>query len=214
MVDVPTAEIIVHGVLGSPYVRAVLLALEEKRLPYRIAQLAPGTSRSPEHLARHPFGRMPVIEDGDFTLYETQAILHYLERRAPAPALAPSDMQAEARMNQRMGVVDWYFFQQVSRPVVFPRVVAPVFGRPFDEAAVIAALPEAQHCLGVIADLWAGRTASSPALSDLLLAPRLGMAQRAPELAERLKAHPGLTRWLAAFQARPSMVATKTRFSD
>ena len=88
------ADLIVHGVLGSPYVRAVRLALEEKRLPYRVAQLAPGTSRSPEHLARHPFGRMPVLEDGDFTLYETQAILRYLERRAPSPALVPADPQA------------------------------------------------------------------------------------------------------------------------
>ena len=208
------ADLIVHGAVGSPYVRAVRLALEEKRLPYRVAQLAPGTSRSPEHLARHPFGRMPVLEDGDFTLYETQAILRYLERRAPSPALVPADPQGEARMNQRMGVVDWYFFQQVSRPIVFARVVAPVFGRPVDEAAVAAALPDAQYCLGVVAELWAGRTADTPDLSDLMLAPLLGMAARAPELAAMLNAHLGLTGWLTAFQARPSMVATKTPFSD
>ena len=208
------ADLIVHGAVGSPYVRAVRLALEEKRLPYRVAQLAPGTSRSPEHLARHPFGRMPVLEDGDFTLYETQAILRYLERRAPSPALVPADPQDEARMNQRMGVVDWYFFQQVSRPIVFARVVAPVFGRPVDEAAVAVALPDAQYCLGVVAELWAGRTADNPDLSDLMLAPLLGMATRAPELAAMLNAHPGLTGWLTAFQARPSMVETKTPFSD
>ena len=208
------ADLVVHGVLGSPYVRAVRLAVEEKRLPYRVAQLAPGSTRTPEHLARHPFGRMPVLEDGDFTLYETQAILRYLERRAPSPHLVPADKQAEARMNQRMGVVDWYFFPQISRPIVFARVVAPVLGRPVDEAAVAAALPDAQHCLAVVAALWRDRSADALDLSDLMLAPQLGMALRAPEVATMLRAHPQLTDWLAAVQARPSLVATQSPFAD
>lgn len=207
-------EIIVHGVLVSPYVRMVRVALEEKRLAYRVAEMAPGTGRSAEHLARHPFGRIPVIEDGAFVLYEAQAILRYLERKAPTPALAPASLRDAARMDQRMGVVDWYFFQQVSRPIVFARVVAPVFGRPVDEAAVAAALPEARTCLAAVANLWAGRSAETPDLSDIMLAPLLGMALGAPEVAEMLVERPGLMAWLKAFQARASMVATRSRFSD
>ncbi|WP_371260902.1 glutathione S-transferase N-terminal domain-containing protein [Bradyrhizobium sp. Cp5.3] len=45
-----------------------------------------GTSRQPEHLTRYPFGRMPVLDHGDFRLYETQAILRYLDRALPQPA--------------------------------------------------------------------------------------------------------------------------------
>jgi glutathione S-transferase len=56
------SEFIVHSVPGSPFGRSVLAMLEEKGAPYRLAPVALGTSRSPEHLARHPFGRVPVLE--------------------------------------------------------------------------------------------------------------------------------------------------------
>jgi hypothetical protein len=73
------SEFVVHSIPDSPFGRAVLATLEEKN-PCRLAPLAPGAHRSPEHLARHPFGRVPVLEHGRFSLYETQAILRYLDR--------------------------------------------------------------------------------------------------------------------------------------
>jgi glutathione S-transferase len=45
----------------------------------------PGESKSPEYLKLHPFGRMPVIEDDGFWLYETQAILRYIDGIFPEP---------------------------------------------------------------------------------------------------------------------------------
>ena len=53
--------------------------------------MAPGTFRSSEHLARHPFGRVPVLEHDAFSLYESQAILRSLDRVLPTPALTPVD---------------------------------------------------------------------------------------------------------------------------
>src|ERR1035438_9175029 len=98
------SEFIVHTIPGSPFARAVLATLEEKGAPYRVSPVAPGTFRSPEHLARHPFGRVPVLEHDGFTIYETQAILRYLDRVLPAPALTPADPRAAARMDQAMNV--------------------------------------------------------------------------------------------------------------
>ena len=46
----------VHSIPGSPFGRAVLVTLIEKQADYRLAPVAPATLRSPEHLARHPFG--------------------------------------------------------------------------------------------------------------------------------------------------------------
>jgi hypothetical protein len=51
------SEFVVHTIPGSPFARAVFATLEEKGARYRIAPLAPGAHKSPEHLARHPFGR-------------------------------------------------------------------------------------------------------------------------------------------------------------
>jgi glutathione S-transferase len=63
------SEYLVHLVPGSPFARAVLATLEEKGAAYRLVPVAPATLRSPPHLSRHPFGRVPVLEHGDFRLY-------------------------------------------------------------------------------------------------------------------------------------------------
>ena len=98
------SQFIVHSIPGSPFGRSVMATLEEKHASWRLAPVVPGTMRSPVHLARHPFGRVPVLEHDGFSLYETQAILRYLDRIVPAPALSPSDAKRLARMDQVMMV--------------------------------------------------------------------------------------------------------------
>lgn len=135
-------EFVVHATPGSPYARAVMAALEEKGADWRLAALTPGTSRQEPHLSRHPFGRMPVLDHGDFRLYETQAILRYLDRVLPQPALTPTDPKAAARMDQVMNVVDWYLFQGCGNIITFQRIVRPkLLGQPTDEAAIREAMP-------------------------------------------------------------------------
>ena len=118
-------EIGVHSIPGSPYGRAVLVALEEKRAAYRVIPVAPKALRSPEHLLRHPFGRVPVLEHGDFRLYETQAILRYIDRVLPGPALNPQEPRAAARIDQLMNINDCYLFQGVGNVIAFQRIVGP-----------------------------------------------------------------------------------------
>ena len=84
----------------------MLAALEEKSAPYSLSPVAPGTFRAELHLARHPFGRVPVLEHDGFRLYETQAILRYLDRVQPDPPLTPADPRQTARMDQVMSVND------------------------------------------------------------------------------------------------------------
>ena len=119
------SEFIVHGIPGSPYGRAVLIALEEKGARYRFQPVAPGTLRTPEHLALHPFGRVPVLEHRQFRLYETAAILRYLERVLPSPLLVPVGSQTAARVDQLMNINDWYLFQGPGNVIAFQRIVGP-----------------------------------------------------------------------------------------
>jgi glutathione S-transferase len=76
------SDIVVYGVPGSPFLRAVEMGLREKSAAYRLEVIAPGDTKSEAYLKRHPFGRVPAFEHGDFALYETQAILRYLVFRS------------------------------------------------------------------------------------------------------------------------------------
>jgi glutathione S-transferase len=61
-------EFIVHGIPGSPYVRAALLSLEEKGADYHLAAMQFGTLKQEPHLSRHPFGRIPAFEHQEWKL--------------------------------------------------------------------------------------------------------------------------------------------------
>jgi glutathione S-transferase len=207
------SDLTVYTIPGSPYGRAVLMTLEEKGAPYRIVPVAPGTLRSPEHLARHPFGRVPVLEHDGFHLFETQAILRYLDRVLPEPRLTPGDMRQAAYMEQLMNVNDWYVFQGVASVIGFQRIVAPrlLEKHQADEAAIAAAMPKAQRAIDALASELGCKpffTGDTPSLADLLFAPQLEFLQQTPEWAVLTQGHANLPSWLARMSERPSMVRT------
>jgi glutathione S-transferase len=206
------ADFIVRSFPGSPYGRAVLATLEEKAASYRLLPVAPGTLRSPENLARHPFGRVPVLEHGGFSLYETQAILRYLDRILPVPCLTPADPKTAARMDQAMNINDWYLFQGVANVIVFHRVVGPkVMGLTPNEAAIEAAMPKAHTVFAELARLLGSRpwfAGDAMSLADLLLAPQLDFFTLTPEWAALGLPHANLVDWLARMLARRSLAAT------
>ena len=206
-------EFVIHGIPGSPYVRAPLLALEEKGLSWRLDPLPMGGNRTPDYKARlHPFAKIPVLDHGDFRLYETRAILDYVDQVAPKPALTPADCRLRARMNQVIGIVDSYVAQRVSGAVTFPRLVAPRFGMPVDDAAVVAAIPAAQEAIDELARLLGDQDyMAGPALSlaDLMLIPHLAFMPDFAEGAAMIAPHPNLAAWIERVKARPSMAATE-----
>ena len=202
------SEFIVYGVPGSPFMRSVCAAMEEKGEPYRIHAFGPGEMRGAK---LHPFGRVPVIDHGDFRLYETQAILRYVDATFPKPALQPADPRALARMNQIIGINDWYLFPQVARIIVFQRIVGPVImGTRPDEAVIAAAIPDADRCLNELDRLLGDQpflAGDQLSLADLLLAPQLVYLAATPECA-KIMAGTKLKAWLGRMEARASMQAT------
>jgi glutathione S-transferase len=206
------SEYLVHLIPGSPFSRSALAALEEKGARYRIVPVAPGTLRSSAHLSRHPFGRVPVLEHGDFRVYETQAILRYLDRVLPEPVLTPADPRRAARMDQLMNVNDWYLFHDVANVIAFQRIVGPrLMGLTPDEAAIAAALPKARVVFDELAKQLGAQpyfTGDTLTLADLLLGPQLDFLQQTPEWEALTASHPNLGRWLARMNARPSFAAT------
>jgi glutathione S-transferase len=203
------SEFIVHSHPGSPFGRSVMATLEEKGAAFRLARLAP---KSPEHLALHPFGRIPIFEHDGFRLYETQAILRYLDRVLPVPALTPTAPKRAARMDQVMNINDWYLFQGVGNIILFHRVVGPkVMGTAPDEDAIKAAMPKAHLVFDELARLLGGNTyfaGDAISLADLMIAPAMAFFAQTPEWTVLSAPHANLVAWLARMQARPSMQAT------
>jgi glutathione S-transferase len=206
------SEFTVHSIPGSPFGRSVLAMLEEKQAPYRLAPVAPGSMKTPEHLALHPFGRVPVLVHNGFKLYETQAILRYLDRLLPQPSLTPTDVKRAARMDQAMNVNDWYLFHGVGNVIIFHRVIGPqVLGLAPDEEAIKAAMPKAHAVFDELANLlgeqpyFAGDTLS---LADLLLAPAVDFFTMIPEWTVLGAPHANLVAWMKRMQERPSLRST------
>ena len=205
------SEFTVYGVPGSPYVRAALLGLEEKGADWRLVPMGPTDMRGPAHVERHAFGRIPILEHGDFRLYETQAILRYLDRILSEPPLTPPDPRAEARMNQLCGITDWYVMADISSGITFGRLVAPKFGLPVDEAKIQASIPRARLCVAEIARLLGDRvylTGDVISIADLLMIPQLSFLAETAEGQDMLGPHPSLIGWIRRMEDRPSMKNT------
>jgi len=206
------SDIVVYGVPGSPFMRAVQMALEEKKAAYRVQAVAPSESKSEAYLKKHPFGRVPAFEHGDFGLYETQAILRYLDDIFPEPRLQPRDPREAARMNQVIGINDWYFFPKAAAVIVFQRIVGPVLlGIKTDEAAIEAALPMGRTCVAELDRLLGAQqflAGDHLSIADLMLAPQLDFLAETPE-GKSLLAGTRIEAWLARMNERPSMLATQ-----
>ena len=94
---------------GSPYAWKVWLALEHKKLPYEAKRMSfdGGDLKTPEFTAINPRQQVPTLVDNGFAMYESAAILEYLEDRYPdsgAP-LWPADVQARAIARRRAAEV-------------------------------------------------------------------------------------------------------------
>jgi glutathione S-transferase len=140
---------IVYGFPRSTFVNIVRLILTHKDVPYTFHDLE-AVMGKPEHLALHPFNRVPILRHGDFTIYETSAIASYVDEAFAGPRLTPSDIKARGRMNQWISAVNSYYYPYMIYHVSHERAVFPELGIASDEKVVAHALPKVELALGVL----------------------------------------------------------------
>jgi glutathione S-transferase len=105
------ADIAVWGFDGSTYVRTVKMLLAEKgvtgfeQVPLNVLE---GDPKKPEHLERHPFGKVPVLDYDGTRILETAAIARFLNDVLPGKSLIPATPQDRARMDMIVGIIDSY----------------------------------------------------------------------------------------------------------
>jgi glutathione S-transferase len=204
----------VYGPAYSTYARTARLALEEKGVDYDLVEvdILQGAGQTPEHLARHPFGKVPAFEHEGFTLYETDAITRYVNEAFPGPDLEPSDLRARARMTQAIGIIGGYAYPCLITQIFIQRAVMPMLGNASDEGAISQALPQAKTCLKALEKLIGGNpylAGATLSRADLLLIPVYDYFSQTPEGQKLLDEAPNLKRWWERVRTRPSVEKTR-----
>jgi glutathione S-transferase len=116
----------IHGHPWSTNTRKTLMTLAEKghEAELVLVMLPKGEQKLPAHLKVHPFGKVPVLDEEGFVLYESGAINRYLDRKLAGPSLMPRDDSEAARVDQWISVADSYFV-----PHAMPVIIEAVFRR-------------------------------------------------------------------------------------
>jgi glutathione S-transferase len=187
----------------SPRAFKVLFAANQLGIPYEtaIVDFAKQDQKAPEFTALNPNQRMPVLEDGDFVLWESNAIVQYLASLKPESGLLPADLKA------RMTAVKWQFWESnhwdpACAIFMFERVVKPLFGRGGEDPEEIKKGEAAMARLAPVLDgqLHSTRYVAGDALTvaDISLGASLVSAAQARM---PLEPYRGIQRWIAELRA-------------
>jgi glutathione S-transferase len=184
------------------------MVCEEKGIEYVLTERP---LRAPELRAIHPFGKMPVLRHGDFVLFESKAIVNYLDRSFPAPYVFPSEPRLAALTEQWVSLVNTLMDRTLIRTYLYA-YIAPktVDGKP-DRTAIEAVMPELREQIGVL-DRAVAKTGylvgEQFTFADINLLPILYRVRQAPEGAEALAAATHLARYYDQHAARSSFKST------
>lgn len=132
----------VYGVALSPFVRKVRLAMAEKGLDYELEPVMPMPphNSTPEYRKLSPLGKVPALEDGDFAISDSSAILQYLDRKHPQSRLIPEDAEHCARALWFEELADTKLIENIG-PIFFNRIVKPaMMNQEPDQSLIDAAL--------------------------------------------------------------------------
>jgi glutathione S-transferase len=212
---------ILYGSSLSPFARKVLAFAAEKGIALEL-QPTGIPDPSPEFLEASPFRKMPAFRDGDYTLADSSAIVHYLEAKQPEPPLIPADPKLRGKTIWFEEFADTILVTCGSK-IFFNLIVAPRFlGLPGDpEAARQAELNDLPPVLDYLESVAPGDegylVGDSLTLADIAVAgpfanfrhtnTRVDPARypRTVAYVERILARPSLAQWIereTAFLAR------------
>ena len=203
-----------YGHPVSTCTRKVLTTLHEKgqQADFVLVDIMKGDHKNPDHLARQPFGQIPAIDDDGFVLYESRAIIRYVDETLPGPKLTPNDAKGRALMEQWMSVETSNFTPHAMK-VIYQRYFNAFRGLPSDEAIV----KEGSEAAGKAVDVMDRQLAKTRfltgaqfTLADICFMPYIEylFAGRAGDIIESRK---NAARWWSEISVRPSWKAVNAK---
>lgn len=204
----PEADIILYGMPHSNFVRACAMTALEKGATYEPALTGFRDLRSREMRAVSPFGKVPVMRHGELVLFESLAIMRYIDLAFGEPdRLQPADPLARIRMDQWfnavMGTVDRHIVREWALELIFP---SGPDGAP-DAKRIARARKGAAGDLAVLEQEYAARpwlTGDTLSLADIVLVCTLDVLSLIDGGEALLEAVPSLAEAMASLRARDS----------
>ncbi|GAA0773299.1 glutathione S-transferase family protein [Roseibium denhamense] len=203
-----------YGASYSVFVRAVRIALEEKGTPYTLVPVDVfGTEGLPPgYLDLQPFGKIPALVHDGFTLYETAAILSYIDETFDGRSLHPNGLRERARMVQILSILQNAAYSTLVWDIYVERIAKPREGEIPDEVKIASGLGPARtvcNALEAITD------SDGPFIlgdqitqADCLAAPIFSLFAETEESKPVLAQTPRLSYWLNHILRHPSVLAT------
>ncbi|SDF95414.1 MULTISPECIES: glutathione S-transferase family protein [Thalassobaculum] len=202
------ADIVLYGLPHSNFVRACAMTALEKGASYEAALTGLRDMRSREMQAISPFGKVPVMRHGDLVLFESLAIMRYIDLTFGEPeALQPSDPLDRIRLDQWfnavMGTVDRHIVREWALEQVFPS--GP--DRTVDEARIARARKAAARDIAVLERQYAAQghlVGDRLSLADIVLVCTLDVLTLIDGAGTLLEPAPALARAMTALRQRES----------
>lgn len=201
-------SVTLYGFPRSTFVKIVGLVLTAKGIDYTFHDTETEMYQ-PVHLKRHPFRRVPALQHDEFMLYETSAIVAYVDEVLDGPKFTPRDPKRRARMNQWISNVNCYFYPYMIYHVTHERLVFPELGIPGNDKIVARAMPHVKEALGVmeqeLSDQRPFIVGDTMTLADFYIYPSVFAFGLAPEGKQLLPQYPAVQAWQKRIEAVPSV---------
>jgi glutathione S-transferase len=196
-----------HGHPMSTCTRKVLTTLAEKghQAEFVMVDLTQGQQKSPQYMAKHPFGVVPFFEDDGFSMYESRAIIRYLDAKLPGTKLTPSDLPSLGRMEQWLSVEQSYFTPGCMA-IVMETFFKPMRGGTPDMDKVMKGRDEAARALDIVDRAMmtqAHLAGDSFSLADISWLPYLQYLALTPH-GSLITERPHVKAWWQRISTRPS----------
>jgi len=190
----------IYGPAFSNYVRSVMLCCEEADIAYQLE--SPAKNSTP-----HPFGKVPVLNDDGFIVFETAAICRYLDQRSGSPILSPTDLRQLAWMDQWISAANCYFDPMFIRSYLLELVMPKGENGQINEGNVSAALPEVDRYLQIANMALQTQpyfSGQQPGIADYLIMPMIDYLYRSSRIDAMLENVTRLAVYYAEMKLRPS----------
>lgn len=202
--------LVLHGFPVSPNVRAARMALAEKGITYQFHEISFDHLATDDYAKLNPFRKMPVLQQGEWVLYETPAILGYVDEAFDGVRLQPSSPEARAQMRKWIGIAANYLYPTGVMQLFLQRIMTPIMGGQPDEAIVADSATVVRQHLDVlerelVTPFLVGETLS---LADILTGAMVSYINMTREGAALVQERPKTALWLDNLSQRQSFRST------